>query len=46
MNDVDLDRLASAYAYRPPSDASLERAEQAGMHMAAGARILDAATRP
>jgi hypothetical protein len=46
MNDVDLDRLASAYAYRPPSDASLERAEQAGMLMAAGARILDAGGGP
>ncbi len=46
MNDVDLDRLASAYAYRPPSDASLERAEQAGMLMAAGGRILDAGGGP
>ena len=46
MNDVDLDRLASAYAHRPPSDASMERAEQAGMLLEPGARILDAGGGP
>ncbi len=46
MNDVDLDRLASAYAHRPPSDASLERAEHAGLMLTPGARILDAGGGP
>ncbi|MFV9671733.1 MAG: class I SAM-dependent methyltransferase [Acidimicrobiia bacterium] len=41
MSDVDLDRLAVAYAHRPPSDASIERAEQAGLLLAPGARVLD-----
>lgn len=46
MDSVDLDRLASAYAYRPPSDASIERAEQAGSLLATGARVLDAGGGP
>ncbi len=41
MDSVDLDRLALAYAHRPPSNASIERAEQAGLLLAPGARILD-----
>lgn len=41
MSDVDLDRLAVAYAYRPPSDASIQRAEKAGLLLSPGARILD-----
>ena len=41
MHDVDLDRLASAYAYRPPSDVSIERAERAGLLLGPGARVLD-----
>lgn len=41
MSSVDLDRLASAYAYRPPSDASLERAEKAGLLLDPGSRVLD-----
>ncbi|MEA3511643.1 MAG: class I SAM-dependent methyltransferase [Actinomycetota bacterium] len=41
MSDVDLDRLAAAYAYRPPSDSSIERAERAGQLLAAGTRVLD-----
>lgn len=46
MSDVDLDRLASAYAYRPPSRESIDRAEQAGKLLNAGARILDAGGGP
>jgi SAM-dependent methyltransferase len=46
MGSVDLDRLALAYAYRPPSNASIERAEQAGLLLAPGARILDAGGGP
>ena len=41
MSDVDLDRLASAYAHRPPSDASIGRAERAGSLLAPRARVLD-----
>ncbi len=41
MDSVDLDRLAVAYAHRPPSEASIERAEQAGLLLTPGARILD-----
>lgn len=41
MADVDLDRLASAYRFRPASPASLERAERAGSRLTPGARILD-----
>lgn len=41
MSDVDLDRLAVAYAYRPPSEASIERAERAGLLLAPGVRVLD-----
>lgn len=46
MSDVDLDRLASAYAHRPPSSSSIGRAEQAGVRLAPGARILDAGGGP
>lgn len=46
MNSVDLDRLAVAYAHRPPSRASTERAEQAGRLLSPGARILDAGGGP
>ena len=46
MDDVDLDRLASAYAYRPPSSSSIERAELAGKRLTAGAQILDAGGGP
>jgi len=41
MSNVDLDRLASAYAYRPPSISSIERAEQAGLRLPSGTRVLD-----
>lgn len=46
MDDVDLDRLASAYVHRPPSVASIGRAERAGLLLAPGARILDAGGGP
>jgi SAM-dependent methyltransferase len=46
MDSVDLDRLALAYAYRPPSNASIERAEQAGLLLAPGSPILDAGAGP
>jgi hypothetical protein len=46
MDSVDLDRLATAYAYRPPSDASIERAEQAGSILVPGGWILDAGGGP
>ena len=46
MSDVDLDRLASAYAHRPPSASSIGRAEQAGLRLTPGARILDAGGGP
>ncbi len=41
MTDVDLDRLAEAYAHRPPSVASLERADRAARTLRPDARILD-----
>jgi len=41
MADVDLDRLAGAYAHRPPSPATLDRAERAGRRLPTGSRILD-----
>ena len=41
MADVDLDRLAGAYAHRPPSRAALDRAGQAARRLAPGSRILD-----
>ena len=41
MAEVDLDRLASAYRFRPASPASLERAARAGSRLAPGTRILD-----
>ncbi|MEA2023715.1 MAG: class I SAM-dependent methyltransferase [Actinomycetota bacterium] len=41
MDSVDLDQLASAYAYRPPSVSSIERAERAGLLLAPGSRVLD-----
>ncbi len=46
MSDVDLDRLASAYEHRPPSSSSIGRAEQAGLRLTPGARILDAGGGP
>jgi SAM-dependent methyltransferase len=41
MADVDLDRLAGAYAHRPPSAATIRRAERAGRRLARGSSILD-----
>ncbi len=41
MAEVDLDRLATAYRYRPASVASLERAEKAGSGLERGAWVLD-----
>lgn len=41
MAEVDFDRLASAYRFRPASPASLERAARAGSRLASGTRILD-----
>ncbi len=46
MADVDLDRLAGAYTHRPPSKASLERADRAAKTLRPGARILDAGGGP
>jgi SAM-dependent methyltransferase len=41
MAEVDLDRLASAYRFRPASHASLDRAARAGSRLSPGSRILD-----
>ena len=41
MGDIDLDRLASAYRYRPASAASLERAEEAGLGLQRDSWVLD-----
>ncbi|MEN8234306.1 MAG: class I SAM-dependent methyltransferase [Actinomycetota bacterium] len=41
MTEVDLDRLATSYAHRPPSEDSLRRAEQAGRRLPPEARVLD-----
>lgn len=41
MAEVDLDRLAAGYRYRPASVASLERAEAAGSGLEPGAWALD-----
>jgi hypothetical protein len=41
MCEVDLDRLASAYRFRPASKASLDRAARAGARLTPAARILD-----
>ena len=41
MDEVDLDRLAAAYRYRPVSAVSLERAREAGSNLERGAWVLD-----
>ncbi len=46
MDSVNLDRLALAYSHRPPSEASIERAQRAGLLLAPGGRILDAGGGP
>ena len=46
MGDVDLDRLASAYRFRPASVASVDRAAAAGLRLPTGARILDVGAGP
>ena len=41
MPEIDLARLADGYEYRPPSDATLERARRAGAELETASAILD-----